>query len=79
VYEIVGIPEGTSKRQSRTVVKTAIQAWKFLRDNEDFFTTDKLKTIVSWKNIHQSIQEPEPITQVSLRGYLCLWQMTSDA
>jgi hypothetical protein len=32
VYEIVGIPEGTSKRQSRTVVKTAIQAWKFLRD-----------------------------------------------
>jgi eukaryotic translation initiation factor 2C len=58
VYEILEIPASKSKRQLKTIVKAAIEAWDFLRDNKDFFTTDYIKTIVAWKNLHGSINCP---------------------
>lgn len=67
VYEIDGIPSGKSKRKTKAIFKTAIQAWDFLRDNQDSFATDNLKKIVSWKNLHESItlvpeKQGDPIT-----------------
>jgi eukaryotic translation initiation factor 2C len=58
VYELLDVSAGRSKRQTKSIVKTVIQAWGFLKDNQDFFTTDYLKMIVSWKNLHDAIQCP---------------------
>jgi hypothetical protein len=79
VYEITGISKGISKRQAKSIVKTAMQAWNFLRDNEEFFTSDYLKTIVSRKNLHELVQYFEAISQVRLHEYLCHWQLANDA
>ncbi|KAJ4376118.1 hypothetical protein N0V83_001399 [Neocucurbitaria cava] len=61
VYEIMGVPEG-NKRKTRSIVKTAIQAWDFLNDNRDHFATDYRKTIVAWKSLHDSIGCPRKTT-----------------
>ncbi|CAO2651808.1 Nn.00g000910.m01.CDS01 [Neocucurbitaria sp. VM-36] len=61
VYEITDIPSG-NKRKTKSIVNTAIRAWDFLKDNEAFFATDYRKTIVAWKNLHQSISCPRKTT-----------------
>jgi eukaryotic translation initiation factor 2C len=53
VYEVLKMPTGKSKRKSRFILKTAIEAWDFLRDNKQHFTTDNVNTIIAWKNLHR--------------------------
>jgi len=61
VYEITDIPAG-NKRKTKAVVKTAIQAWDFLRNNQSHFATDHLKFIVAWTDLHTGIQCPRKST-----------------
>lgn len=56
VYEILNIPTVMSDHERRVIVRSAICAWEFLKDNEEFFATDELRYIVSWKNLHHSIR-----------------------
>lgn len=58
VYEILGIPAGSSKRKAKLLLKTAIEAWDFLQNNKEHFATDNIKTIVAWKDIHSEIAAP---------------------
>jgi eukaryotic translation initiation factor 2C len=60
VYEILKIPGGKSQRKSKYIFKTAEEAWGILRDNKQYYATDRVKTIVAWKNLHESI-EYQPI------------------
>ncbi|EMD90548.1 hypothetical protein COCC4DRAFT_127590 [Bipolaris maydis ATCC 48331] len=55
VYEILKIPGGKSKRKAKYIFKTAEEAWSVLRDNKQYYATDHFKTIVSWKNLHETI------------------------
>jgi len=61
VYEITDIPAG-NKRKTKAVVKTAIQAWDFLRNNQIHFATDHLKFVVAWRDLHTGIQCPRKST-----------------
>lgn len=55
VYEILKIPGGKSKRKAKYIFKTAEEAWSVLRDNKQYYATDHVKTIVAWKNLHDTI------------------------
>jgi eukaryotic translation initiation factor 2C len=61
VYEIIDIPAG-NKRKTKAVLKTAIQAWDFLLNNQAHFATDDLKFIVAWTDLHTGIQCPRKST-----------------
>jgi len=67
VYRIEGIPAGKTKRKTKAIVKAAIQAWDFLYKNEAYFATDFLTKIVSWKNLHESIELPPDATGTTWR------------
>lgn len=58
VYQIIGVSTSKSKRGTKLILKTAIQAWDFLRNNQDSFATDNLGTIIAWKNLHDSLGDP---------------------
>lgn len=55
LYEILKIPAGKSKRKAKFIFKTVEQAWPILKDNKQYYATDRVKTIVAWKNIHEAI------------------------
>jgi eukaryotic translation initiation factor 2C len=67
VYQIVGIPTGRSKRNTKLIIKTAIQAWDFLRNNQDSFAKDNNGLIVAWKNLHGGLGVPDHVGEN--RGY----------
>ncbi|EMD58844.1 hypothetical protein COCSADRAFT_348224 [Bipolaris sorokiniana ND90Pr] len=55
IYEILKIPGGKSKRKAKYIFKAAEEAWGMLRDNKQYYATDHVKTIVAWKNLHETI------------------------
>jgi eukaryotic translation initiation factor 2C len=61
VYQIVGVPTGRSKRKTKLIIKTAIQAWDFLRENQDSFAKDNNGLIIAWKNLHDALGVPDHV------------------
>ncbi|KAF2865134.1 hypothetical protein BDV95DRAFT_612925 [Massariosphaeria phaeospora] len=57
-YQVVNVPASKSRRKTRMIIKTVIQAWDFLRENQDYFTTDNINTIISWKPLHGALNAP---------------------
>ncbi|KAH3913322.1 hypothetical protein HBH56_101590 [Parastagonospora nodorum] len=55
VYEVLKMPAGKSKRKSKFILKTAIEAWDFLKNNKEHFTTGGINTIVAWKDLHSEM------------------------
>jgi eukaryotic translation initiation factor 2C len=47
-YNITGLPVKASKSTARTLLKEAINHLPFLKDNQDKFTTDYHKKLISW-------------------------------
>ncbi|KAF2798180.1 Piwi-domain-containing protein [Melanomma pulvis-pyrius CBS 109.77] len=58
VYQIMGVSTSKSKRGTKLIIKTAIQAWDFLKNNQDSFATDNTGMIIAWKNLHDSLGAP---------------------
>jgi eukaryotic translation initiation factor 2C len=56
-FEIVGIPDGGSRRVKKSFVDTAIEKSTVLNNNQDIFATDYNKTIITWKNICKDLTE----------------------
>ncbi|KAF2181971.1 hypothetical protein K469DRAFT_790679 [Zopfia rhizophila CBS 207.26] len=55
-YQIPGPSTGRSKRKTKSFFKIAIKGMSFLKIGEGNFATDYSPTIVSWQNLHESIQ-----------------------
>jgi eukaryotic translation initiation factor 2C len=55
VYEVLKMPAGKSKRKSKFILKTAIEALDFLKSNKEHFTTGGINTIVAWKELHSEM------------------------
>jgi hypothetical protein len=54
-FEILGIPDGVSRRLKKFYVDTAIEKCSVLRDKQDHLATDYNKTIIAWKDIRQEL------------------------
>jgi hypothetical protein len=50
-YNIIGLPTRISKRTARILIKETIDKMPFLKDNQDKFTTDYQKKLISWVKI----------------------------
>ncbi|KAF2710115.1 Piwi-domain-containing protein [Pleomassaria siparia CBS 279.74] len=61
VYQIAGVPGSKSKARLEMVVKTVVQAWDFLKKNENHFAVDGTGLIVSWKDLHSSLGTPDHV------------------
>jgi eukaryotic translation initiation factor 2C len=65
-YEILDLEAaGQSRRKIQALFRKAIAQWPFLRDNQDYFATDGQKTIVSWKNLNQDIENSEKTVRIT--------------
>jgi eukaryotic translation initiation factor 2C len=62
-FQVIGIPEGRSKRMMKMFVDTAIQKSPILNNNRDFFAADNTKTIVAWKDLRENIKQATGVTQ----------------
>jgi eukaryotic translation initiation factor 2C len=80
VYEILRIPNAKSKRKAKYIFKTAEEAWDVLRSNRDQYATDHVKTIVAWKNLHESMtyQRVVPGDQTTNSGAVWLPEAIAD-
>jgi eukaryotic translation initiation factor 2C len=56
-YQIVGLPVSASRASKERYIETVIQSVPFL-NNQAFFATDSVNTIISWKNLHQLATGP---------------------
>jgi eukaryotic translation initiation factor 2C len=58
-YKIMGVPASESRANKRRYMQTTIQAVTFLSNNQNFFATDDIDTIISWINLHQHATGPQ--------------------
>jgi eukaryotic translation initiation factor 2C len=64
-YEILDLEAvGQSRRKIQALFRKAIAQWPFLKDNQNHFATDGQKTIVSWKNLSQDIENSEKTVRI---------------
>jgi eukaryotic translation initiation factor 2C len=57
-YEIIDLEVGGQTRKKiQALFRKAIAQWSFLKDDQDSFATDGQKTIVSWKKLHDTIDD----------------------
>lgn len=54
-FQVVGIPEGRSKRMNKMFMDTVIEKSPVLHANQDFFATDNVKTIIAWKDLREDL------------------------
>ncbi|KAH5540707.1 hypothetical protein HBI27_098380 [Parastagonospora nodorum] len=54
-FQVVGIPEGRSKRMNKMFMDTVIEKSPVLHGNQDFFATDSVKTIIAWKDMREDL------------------------
>jgi eukaryotic translation initiation factor 2C len=55
-FQIVGVPEGRSKRMNKMFIDTVIEKSPVLHGNQNFFATDNLKTIIAWKDLRKDLE-----------------------
>jgi len=55
-FQVVGVPEGRSKRMNKMFIDTVIEKSPVLHGNQNFFATDNLKTIIAWKDLRQDLE-----------------------
>ena len=56
-FQIVGIPEGRSKRMTKMFMDTAIEKSTILNSNQEFFATDHNKIIIAWKDLREHLEK----------------------
>lgn len=54
-FRILGIPDGLSRKAKKMFVDTAIEKSVVLNRNQDHFSTDYDKTIITWKDIRSEL------------------------
>jgi eukaryotic translation initiation factor 2C len=63
-YEVLDLEAaGQTRKKTQALFRKAIAEWSFLANNQDCFTTDGQKTIVSWKKLHELIDFPKVSVQ----------------
>jgi hypothetical protein len=54
LYRFAGLPGRKSKSHHKSIIKSAIRAWPFLRDNREHFITYDTSMVIAWKPLHDN-------------------------
>jgi hypothetical protein len=55
-FHFVGIPEGRSRRMTKTFVDTAVAKSPILNNNQEAFATDHNKIIIAWRDFREPLK-----------------------
>jgi hypothetical protein len=63
-YEMIGLEgAGQTRNKTQALFRKAIAQWTFLKDEQSSFASDGQKTIISCKNLHNSIDATKLVDQ----------------
>jgi eukaryotic translation initiation factor 2C len=74
-YQILGIPDSASRASKERYMETVIQSVPFLNNNQAFFATDNVNTIISWKDLHQFANGPQVHTGHAVTSAGAEWRL----
>lgn len=57
-YTILGAPADKSRSKTKELIQALIAKRSFLKKSNDSFATDNVSKIMSWKNLHETIEYP---------------------